>query len=225
MLVQVDPSFEGLEGGVGSLIKWNPLANVSGDTVWKFLRAMEVPVNSLHSQGYVSIGCEPCTRPVLPGQHEREGRWWWEDSKAKECGLHKGNLESAQSSDSVKHVNGSADLFSSDVLALTREGIERLSNLQERKEAWLLVLYAPWCPFCQGMEASFNEVASKLKNTGVKVAKFRADQEHKSYCQQHLKLQTFPTILLFPKKSSRAVKYPSEKRDADSLLAFVRALQ
>eukprot|EP00252_Welwitschia_mirabilis_P014929 TRINITY_DN32_c0_g1_i2.p1 TRINITY_DN32_c0_g1~~TRINITY_DN32_c0_g1_i2.p1 ORF type:complete len:440 (-),score=59.21 TRINITY_DN32_c0_g1_i2:677-1996(-) len=168
-VVQVDPSFEGLEGGVGSLIKWNPLANVSGDTVWKFLRAMEVPVNSLHSQGYVSIGCEPCTRPVLPGQHEREGRWWWEDSKAKECGLHKGNLESAQSSDSVKHVNGSADLFSSDVLALTREGIERLSNLQERKEAWLLVLYAPWCPFCQGMEASFNEVASKLKNTGVKV--------------------------------------------------------
>lgn len=40
-------------------------------------------------QGYVSIGCEPCTRPVLPGQHEREGRWWWEDAKAKECGLHK----------------------------------------------------------------------------------------------------------------------------------------
>ena len=39
-----------------------------------------VPTNALHAQGYVSIGCEPCTRPVLPNQHEREGRWWWEVS-------------------------------------------------------------------------------------------------------------------------------------------------
>ncbi|XP_020246642.1 probable 5'-adenylylsulfate reductase 1, chloroplastic [Asparagus officinalis] len=88
---------------------------------------MEVPVNSLHSQGYVSIGCEPCTRPVPPGQHEREGRWWWEDAKAKECGL--------------------------------------------------------------------NKVGS------------------------------FPTILLFTKNGSRPIKYPSEKRDVDSLLAFINALR
>ena len=53
-------------------------------------RAQGVPVNELHAQGYVSIGCEPCTRPVLPNQHEREGRWWWEDATAKECGLHSG---------------------------------------------------------------------------------------------------------------------------------------
>ena len=51
------------------------------------------PCPSSLDQGYVSIGCEPCTRPVLPGQHEREGRWWWEDAKAKECGLHKGNID------------------------------------------------------------------------------------------------------------------------------------
>ncbi len=42
--------------------------------------------------GYVSIGCAPCTRAVLPGQQEREGRWWWEDSASKECGLHSGNM-------------------------------------------------------------------------------------------------------------------------------------
>ncbi|PHT82879.1 5'-adenylylsulfate reductase 3, chloroplastic [Capsicum annuum] len=54
---------------------------------------MNVPVKSSHAQDYVSIGCEPCTWAVLPGQHEREGRWWWEDSKAKECGLHKGNIK------------------------------------------------------------------------------------------------------------------------------------
>jgi len=44
--------------------------------------------------GYASIGCEPCTRPTLPHQHEREGRWWWEEANKKECGLHAGNLES-----------------------------------------------------------------------------------------------------------------------------------
>jgi adenylyl-sulfate reductase (glutathione) len=53
----------------------------------------EVPVNKLHACGYISIGCEPCTRPVLPNQAEREGRWWWEDAKAKECGLHSGNVK------------------------------------------------------------------------------------------------------------------------------------
>ncbi|NAT17756.1 phosphoadenosine phosphosulfate reductase, partial [Pseudomonas syringae pv. actinidifoliorum] len=41
---------------------------------------------------FISIGCEPCTRPVLPNQHEREGRWWWEEATQKECGLHAGNL-------------------------------------------------------------------------------------------------------------------------------------
>jgi len=92
-VVEVDPVFEGMDGGIGSLVKWNPVANVKGNDIWNFLRTMNVPVNSLHSKGYVSIGCEPCTRPVLPGQHEREGRWWWEDAKAKECGLHKGNLK------------------------------------------------------------------------------------------------------------------------------------
>ena len=55
-----------------------------------------VPVNELHACGYTSIGCEPCTRPVLPNQHEREGRWWWEDSTAKECGLHSGNISQAR---------------------------------------------------------------------------------------------------------------------------------
>ena len=53
------------------------------------------PYNELHEKGFVSIGCEPCTRAVLPGQHEREGRWWWENSDKKECGLHHMNVEQA----------------------------------------------------------------------------------------------------------------------------------
>lgn len=158
-VVQVDPVFEGLDGGVGSLVKWNPLANVEGRDLWSFLRAMEVPVNSLHSQGYISIGCEPCTRPVLPGQHEREGRWWWEDAKAKECGLHKGNLKQVEAAtlngngSRPAHSNGNAavpDILNSEhLVTLTRPGIENLARLGSRKEPWLVVLYAPWCQFCQ----------------------------------------------------------------------------
>lgn len=77
----------------GSLIKFNPLANWSSKEVWDYIRMCESPYNELHDKGFVSIGCEPCTRPVGPNQHEREGRWWWEEATKKECGLHGGNIE------------------------------------------------------------------------------------------------------------------------------------
>jgi adenylyl-sulfate reductase (glutathione) len=87
---QADPVFKGLGGG--ELMKFNPLANVSSNDVWFAIRALNVPFNPLHERGFVSIGCEPCTKAILPSQHEREGRWWWEEATKKECGLHKGNL-------------------------------------------------------------------------------------------------------------------------------------
>jgi len=70
------------------LIKFNPLANWSSKEVWDYIRMSEIPFNTLHEKGFISIGCQPCTRPVLPNQHEREGRWWWEEATQKECGLH-----------------------------------------------------------------------------------------------------------------------------------------
>lgn len=70
------------------VIKVNPLANWRSDEVWSYIRLMELPYNELHDRGMISIGCEPCTRAVGPGQHEREGRWWWEEATIKECGLH-----------------------------------------------------------------------------------------------------------------------------------------
>jgi phosphoadenosine phosphosulfate reductase len=84
-IVQVDSAFSSDEH---ELIKFNPLSNWSSAEVWMYIRAYEVPYNPLHERGFISIGCEPCTRPVLPNQHEREGRWWWEDATKKECGLH-----------------------------------------------------------------------------------------------------------------------------------------
>ena len=75
------------------LVKFNPLANWSSKQVWDYIRAFDVPYNELHDRGFVSIGCEPCTRPTGPGQHEREGRWWWEEATQKECGLHRVSSE------------------------------------------------------------------------------------------------------------------------------------
>jgi len=69
--------------------KFSPLADWSDEDVWTYLRANHVPYNALHDRGYPSIGCEPCTRAVKPGEHPRAGRWWWEnDGARKECGLH-----------------------------------------------------------------------------------------------------------------------------------------
>jgi phosphoadenosine phosphosulfate reductase len=69
------------------LFKFNPLLDWTADDVWTYIREHQVPVNPLHAQGFVSIGCAPCTRAIEPGEPERAGRWWWEQSK-KECGLH-----------------------------------------------------------------------------------------------------------------------------------------
>lgn len=82
---QIDPAFASERG---ALLKLNPLANWSSAQTWAYIRAHNVPYNELHERGFASIGCEPCTRPTHPGQHEREGRWWWEEASIKECGLH-----------------------------------------------------------------------------------------------------------------------------------------
>ncbi len=70
------------------MTKFNPLADWSEDDVWNYLRSNKVPYNPLHDKGYPSIGCEPCTRAIQPGEDVRAGRWWWENPESKECGLH-----------------------------------------------------------------------------------------------------------------------------------------
>ncbi|OPY68795.1 MAG: Thioredoxin-dependent 5'-adenylylsulfate reductase [Syntrophorhabdaceae bacterium PtaU1.Bin034] len=70
------------------LIKLNPLADWSEKDVWDYIRKHDIPYNTLHDQGFPSIGCAPCTRAVLPGEDVRAGRWWWETPEQKECGLH-----------------------------------------------------------------------------------------------------------------------------------------
>lgn len=70
------------------LIKVNPLADWDIDRIRAYVASEAIPVNPLHERGYPSIGCEPCTRAIKPGEPERAGRWWWENDEKRECGLH-----------------------------------------------------------------------------------------------------------------------------------------
>lgn len=69
------------------VIKYNPLLNWSFDKMVDYLKVHNVPYNTLHDKGFISIGCQPCTRAIVDGEDPRAGRWWWEASQ-KECGLH-----------------------------------------------------------------------------------------------------------------------------------------
>lgn len=69
-------------------IKVNPLINWTEQDVWDYIKKNHVPYNKLHDKGYPSIGCEPCTRAIKPGEDIRAGRWWWEAPEHRECGLH-----------------------------------------------------------------------------------------------------------------------------------------
>eukprot|EP00884_Botryococcus_braunii_P009734 jgi/Botrbrau1/18762/Bobra.0386s0084.1 len=220
-VVQVDPVFEGLEGGPGSLVKYNPLSNITSAEVWNFLRVMGVPTNELHACGYVSIGCEPCTKAVLPNQHEREGRWWWEDATGKECGLHSGNVVLSAAEQAAGKEE--QDLWAGGaVRALTKDALARLKAGPRDKDT-LVVLYAPWCQYSQAMEGSYEELAQKYKGSHVDVAKFRADTE-RDFSAQEFGLRTFPTLVMLPRSSAAVIRYPSETRDTATLDMWVTTL-
>lgn len=70
------------------IVKVNPLANWSLEEVKEYIKQYNVPYNVLQDRGFVSLGCQPCTRAIREGEPFRAGRWWWEDSSKKECGLH-----------------------------------------------------------------------------------------------------------------------------------------
>jgi len=70
------------------LIKINPLIDWTEEQVWEYIKKHNIPYNELHDKGFPSIGCQPCTRAIKPGEDVRAGRWWWEQPEKRECGLH-----------------------------------------------------------------------------------------------------------------------------------------
>lgn len=85
---RLDTPFASFEASF-ALIKLNPLADWPLETLERYVADNNVPVNELHARGFPSIGCQPCTRAIAPGEDIRAGRWWWESPETKECGLHK----------------------------------------------------------------------------------------------------------------------------------------
>lgn len=71
------------------LIKINPLIGWTDDMLYEYIKNNNIPINALHKKGFTSIGCQPCTRAIEPGEDARAGRWWWETPETRECGLHK----------------------------------------------------------------------------------------------------------------------------------------
>jgi phosphoadenosine phosphosulfate reductase len=71
-----------------NMLKINPLIDWTEEQTWDYIKEHKIPVNPLHKKGFASIGCQPCTRAIEPGEDVRAGRWWWENPETKECGLH-----------------------------------------------------------------------------------------------------------------------------------------
>jgi adenylyl-sulfate reductase (glutathione) len=187
-------------------------------------RAQGVPTNKLHACGYDSIGCEPCTRAVLPNQHEREGRWWWEDAAAKECGLHSGNVVQGAVDQAGQEA---ADLFAGGAVeALSSAALGALLDGPRDRDT-LCVLYAPWCQLCKAMEPAYEQLAEETAAAGsrLRVAKFQADAE-RDFAASKFGLATFPLVVMLPAggKPGAFIKYPSERRDAETLGMWARAL-
>ena len=86
-----------------NLIKINAIADWDIDTIRRHVADENIPTNPLHGRGYPSIGCEPCTRAIKPGEPERAGRWWWENDEKRECGLHVAEAEQASPLPAAAH--------------------------------------------------------------------------------------------------------------------------
>ena len=150
--------------------------------------------------------------------------------RAKRVRLHSGNLSKEEKDKQDKREEDAADIFTdaSAISVETRESMQkRISRGAgvKNEENEMIVLYAPWCPFCQAMEGSFTESAQtygKAKN--VRYSKFRADQDEKEWSKENLSLSSFPTILFFPKGREGFVKLGGERRDVDSLQIFIESI-
>jgi len=112
--LRADQSSERRKAGLVSvdsnrgMLKVNPLFDWSREAVLAVVKANDIPINSLHAKGFVSIGCAPCTRAVQPGEPERNGRWWWESGGNRECGLHVQRKHDRSSKDAARSMENYA---------------------------------------------------------------------------------------------------------------------
>ena len=198
----------------GGMNKLQPLAYWEFKDCFDYLESRGVPAHPLHAQGYPSIGDAKDTVPVPKEKWfeyagERSGRFQGltnKDGTTKtECGI---------------HVDGAEKTWDRDLWEAGKTKVVEVSDLKAALndgQAKLLVVYAPWCKFCQAMEGEYAKVA---ESADFPVVKFRGD-EQRDLIDSVLGAKTFPSVYAIS-GTGKATKYESEQRDAKSLTDFFR---
>eukprot|EP00960_Hanusia_phi_P033935 750722-Hanusia_phi.AAC.5 len=168
--------------GSDGRIKINPLANWDMESVWKYIKERRLPYNSLHDDGFQSIGDVFTTERTKDGESEREGRWRQFQGKT-ECGMHLSN-DSGSYRDLVRRSERVKKGYLWDFEASKRAlslGISLVSSEKFEEVVWnctedvFIDIYAPWCPHCQSLDPDFNELAKTVKERGINLKLARMD--------------------------------------------------
>jgi len=218
----------------GGLAKVNPLAYWTFEDTFNYIAKYKILHHPLHAQGYPSIGDAKDTIPIpedgsvkfvdfkfegkktawLDYAQERKGRFVGlknaDGSVKSECGIHVAGAEKTFD----------RDLWSADSKVKNIATQEEALALKKADKKSVLVVYAPWCQFCQGMEKEYEALAATLSAEGVTVAKFRGDQD-KAFVEANFNTKTYPTINVVG--NGEATKYESEDRVAAALSKFAMA--
>jgi len=222
----------------GGLAKCNPLAYWTLEDCFDYIAKYEVPHHPCHAQGYPSHGDAkdtipiPSTDPRNPDPQEGECKFvdykfvgdkkFWLDYACERKGRFVGlaNKDGSVKTECGIHVEGAEKTFDRDLWEGGSVVELSMEDAKEKTKAkpGIMVVYAPWCQFCQGMEESYASLASSID---VPAYKLRGD-EVREFVQAEFNTESFPTVN-YVKADGTVVKYDSEKRDVDSLKAFVEA--
>ena len=227
----------------GGLAKCNPLAYWTLEDTFKYIAKYKIPHHPLHAKGYPSIGDAKDTipipnttgqitgvvdegEPVLFKDFKFEGgdKAAWLDYASERKGRFVGlaNKDGSTKTECGIHVEGAEKTFDRDlweggaVQGLASQG--DVQALVGGGKPAVLTVYAPWCQFCQGMEAEYEKLAQELS---IPVAKFRGDEE-RDFVSANLNTESFPTVNVIT-SDGKVVKYDSEERSVEALKAFVEA--
>jgi len=217
----------------GGLAKVNPLAYWTLEDVFDYIAKYKIPAHPLHAKGYPSHGDAKDTIPIPEDGSVRFVDFKFEGDKAAwldYASERKGRFVGLQNKDgSTKtecgiHVEGAEKTFDRDlylspkVTALDTQ--EAALGLKSGGETSVMLVYAPWCQFCQAMEEDYETLAADLAEKGIVVAKYRGDED-REFVTSEFDVQSFPTINVF--KGGKMTKYTSEVRDAAAIASFVES--
>jgi protein disulfide-isomerase-like protein len=221
-----------LDAGDGRL-KFNPLANWSGDQVWKYIKENKVPYNELHDKGYSSVGDMVTTEKTEPGKNEREGRF--KGQNRTECGMHVATtgegLEAMKKKAAIIakgykwELKERSHTESVGIVQITQENFEDMVATSQNNV--LLEVYAPWCGHCQHFAPIYSKAGQLLINGKIKgditVARMDGYQNKiPEQYQQMFPIKGFPTIFLHLKGSKeQPLVYDGQRHEAEALYNWV----